>query len=473
MEQLSGPPLCSKVVYASFIVVFFGIGIGWLVKSNLTLTEIHYEFLALPGELLLQMLQFLAVPLIFANVATAVLHLHMSANRKLMGYSVVYFGITNLMAAITGVDCWVLMKQMMQLDTFTGTETEARDYDDDDDEDFWYFSLIWKMVELMLNLFPTNPLGPCFQKYKLELHHIPGDDPDYSEVEAVGHFVDGYNIMGLVTMAMCVGFCVKYMGGKSRIMAKNIDIIDKAAKTGFRWVRWFMPICLMSFIITTIVEGQEWESLLKLARVTAVILLGLGVHGAITLPLLYFLFTWKDPRHVLKGVSPALFSAFAASSSSATMPQTLHCCEERLKLNRGVTRLVLPLGATINMNGIALFEVVAVLTITQLSKVQVDLSQTATILVTAAAFSLGASGVPATGAMTTIFILTAVGLPAREAISLLAVEWILDRFKAAVNVLGDCICAAVCDAWLRQARARAHGAEDGEEHETEVWDRQR
>ncbi|XP_034561242.1 excitatory amino acid transporter 3-like [Notolabrus celidotus] len=180
------------------------------------------------------------------------------------------------------------------------------------------------------------------------------------------------------------------------------------------------------FLITHhVVEVHDWENTFQLVKFIAVVLLGLVVHGVMLLPLIFFLCTRRSPMTMIKGISPALLTALLTSSSCVSLSHTFKCCEERLGIDKRITRLMLPIGTNINMNGTALYEVVATVSIAQLNQSHLNLGQLITVLVTSAVSSVGAAGIPATGAATTFIVLLAVGLPANEVTTLVVIEWIL------------------------------------------------
>uniref|UniRef100_A0A3B3ZKD6 Amino acid transporter n=1 Tax=Periophthalmus magnuspinnatus TaxID=409849 RepID=A0A3B3ZKD6_9GOBI len=215
---------------------------------------------------------------------------------------------------------------------------------------------------------------------------------------------------------------------------------------------WFYPVCVLRYFpfgIIFLVAGKILDmadpSTLgkKLGWYGVTVLAGLFVHGLILLPLFYFILTHKNPFKYIRGLLQAMVIALATSSSSATLPITMKCLLENCRVDRQIARFVLPVGATINMDGTALYEAVAAIFIAQVNDYELDFGQLVTISITATAASIGAAGIPQAGLVTMVIVLTSVGLPPDDITLIVAIDWILDRFRTMINVLGDALAAGI------------------------------
>uniref|UniRef100_A0A914NXI1 Amino acid transporter n=1 Tax=Meloidogyne incognita TaxID=6306 RepID=A0A914NXI1_MELIC len=165
------------------------------------------------------------------------------------------------------------------------------------------------------------------------------------------------------------------------------------------------------------------------------------------MPLIYFLFTRKNPLKVAKGMLQALVTAFGTASGGAALPVSMRCMEENLKIDSRITRFVLPLGSTINMDGNALYEAVAVIFIAQLNNVTLTLTEVITVSFIATIASLGLNSVPA-GLVSIFVILSTVGLPVKDIPLVITADWLLDRIRTSINVLGDAFVASTVSHYL-------------------------
>merc|ERR1712213_247597 len=173
------------------------------------------------------------------------------------------------------------------------------------------------------------------------------------------------------------------------------------------------------------------------------VLLGLFLHGFIVLPIIFTICTRQLPFRFIANMTNAFTTAFGTASSTATLPVTMNLLEEKNGVDPRISRFVLPIGATINMDGTALYEAVAALFIAQVRNMSMSVGQIVAISITATAASIGAAGIPQAGLVTMVMVLDTVGLPAEDVTIILSVDWLLDRFRTAINVLGDSIGAGL------------------------------
>jgi len=173
------------------------------------------------------------------------------------------------------------------------------------------------------------------------------------------------------------------------------------------------------------------------------VMAGLFIHGFIVLPIILTVFTRSLPFRFIGNMTNACTTAFGTGSSSATLPVTISLLEEKNNVDPRVCRFVLPIGATINMDGTALYEAVAAIFIAQVNGMALSIGQILAVSITATAASIGAAGIPQAGLVTMVMVLETVGLPPEDVTIILAVDWLLDRFRTAINVLGDSIGAGL------------------------------
>ncbi len=180
-----------------------------------------------------------------------------------------------------------------------------------------------------------------------------------------------------------------------------------------------------------------------LLKYSFVVIIGLVFHIIITYTTLIKLFTNIKLRDFFKGIRPAQLIAFSSSSSSAALPVTMECAENNLGVSKEVSSFILPLGATINMDGTALYQGVAAVFIAQVFGMDLTISQQLTIVLTATLASIGAAGVPGVGMITLTMVLKTVGIPLEGIALILGVDRILDMCRSMVNITGDSTCAIV------------------------------
>uniref|UniRef100_A0A8B9BLZ1 Amino acid transporter n=1 Tax=Anser brachyrhynchus TaxID=132585 RepID=A0A8B9BLZ1_9AVES len=240
------------------------------------------------------------------------------------------------------------------------------------------------------------------------------------------------------------GLLLGKMGERGAPLVNVCQCLNEAVMKIVSMAVWYFPFGIVFLIAGKILEMEDPSVIgQKLGLYAITVVSGLVIHGLVLLPLLFMLITKKNPFAFIKGILQALLIALATSSSSATLPITLKCLLENNGIDRRVARFVLPVGATINMDGTALYEAVAAIFIAQVNEYDLDLGQIITISITATAASIGAAGIPQSGLVTMVIVLTSVGLPTADITLIVAVDWALDRFRTMTNVLGDALAAGI------------------------------
>lgn len=246
------------------------------------------------------------------------------------------------------------------------------------------------------------------------------------------------NVLAVVIFALILGVAL-VIGGERY---KNIlNLLQEGLEITMRIVSWVMVLAPLGIaaLLIKLVATQDTAMLNTMAKFMAVVIGTTLLHGVVILPLLLYLITGKTPLWFWRGAREALVTAFATSSSSATLPVTLRCTTQHLHVKPEIAGFVVPLGATINMDGTALYEAAAALFIANLVGIDLNLTQQMIVFVTAMIAAVGAPGIPSAGMVTMVMVLQSVGLPAEAIAILLPIDRLLDTLRTTVNVQGDMV----------------------------------
>ncbi|MBM64982.1 MAG: hypothetical protein CMH55_01955 [Myxococcales bacterium] len=243
------------------------------------------------------------------------------------------------------------------------------------------------------------------------------------------------NILAILVFALAFGLALG-KSGKGDGVASGFEVASDALGRLVTLVLYATPVGVFCLAAKQVAQ-TGWEPILKLGSYVLVVAGGLALHGLIVLPLVIWLVTKRSPLSFFRAALKPLTVAFATASSAATLPVTMEAAEEELDVPPTVSRVVLPLGATVNMDGTALYEAVAALFIANLYGIHLDFGAQLIVAVTACLAAIGAAGIPSAGLVTMALVLTAVGLPLEGIGMILAVDRFLDMMRTSVNVLGD------------------------------------
>ena len=268
-------------------------------------------------------------------------------------------------------------------------------------------------------------------------------------------FANG-DILSVLMFAIFVGVALVAGGERYRsvlqLMQEFLDLLLRIIS----WIMWLAPLGILALLIRLVSE-QDVALLVTMLGFIVLIFATTLFHGMVTLPGILYAVTRKSPLWLWRGAREAIITAFATSSSSAELPISLRCAQDNLGVKRSVAGFVLPLGATMNMDGTALYEAAAALFVANLIGVELTLVQQLVVFLTAMIASSGAPGIPSAGMVTMVMVLQAVGLPAEAIAILLPIDRLLDTVRTAVNVEGDIIGSVVVQS-LTEAQVEQRGA---------------
>ncbi|NXM35469.1 SATT protein, partial [Oxyruncus cristatus] len=419
--------------------VVAGVALGAAVRGA-ALSPAQVAYLAFPGELLLRMLRMVILPLVVCSLVSGAASLDTRSLGRLGGIALAYFLGTTLLASGLAVALGFIVRPgagASALNTpgmgLPGALPSKETVD--------------SFLDLVRNLFPANLVAAAFRtyatEYKMLLRNTTSGNVTLEKIP-VGSEIEGMNILGLVLFALVLGVALKKLGQEGEDLIRFFNSFNEATMVLVSWIMWYVPIGIMFLVGSKIVEMEDIVLLVtSLGKYIFASILGHFIHGGIILPLIYFAATRQNPYRFLLGLITPLATAFATCSSSATLPSMIKCIEENNGVDKRISRFILPIGATVNMDGAAIFQCMAAVFIAQLNNVDLNPGQIFTILVTATASSVGAAGVPAGGVLTIAIILEAIGLPTNDLSLILAVDWIVDRTTTVVNVEGDALGAGI------------------------------
>ena len=361
------------------------------------------------GDLFLRLLKMVTIPLIVSSLITGVAGLGGTKGLGTMfSRTLGYYVVTSLLAITTGI----IMVNLIQPGvgaTLPGTG-EVTTFGGDQ-------SLVGVFSGLVDNMIPPNPVAAL----------------------ANGDF------LSIITFSILFGvFIVRSEAATQKTLSDFFNAFFNVIMAMTMFIIHLAPIGVLAFM-TYATASQGADIFGTLAWYMLTVFLALAVHACITMPLILKFVAGRSPLQYARALSPALMTAFSTASSNGTLPLTMTCVEKNAKVSNRTSSFVLPLGATINMDGTALYEAVAVLFIAQASTgFELTLQTQIVVALTALLASIGAAGIPHAGLVMMAIVLQAVGLPLDAQGVIIAVDRLLDMCRTAVNVWSDsCGCAVV------------------------------
>jgi Na+/H+-dicarboxylate symporter len=244
-------------------------------------------------------------------------------------------------------------------------------------------------------------------------------------------------ILPVVAFAVMLGLALLQLGERARPLVEVLGAANIAVMHLIGWFVRLAPIGIFALLGNLIAATGFADLARHLGAFAAVVFGATLLHAAVTLPLIVRIITGMSAVGFLRGIQPALLVAFSTSSSAATLPVTTRCVEEDLDVRPEVASFVLPLGATVNMDGTALYEAIAALFVANVYGIELPLASQLVVFAIAMISAIGAPGIPSAGMVTMVIVLESVGLPAEAVVLLITIDRILDTVRTMANVEGD------------------------------------
>ena len=381
------------------------------------------------GDIFMRLLRMVIVPLILTSIISGVAGIGDSKSLGRLGAKTFgYYIMTSTLAIIVGLSLTNIIQPGVGVEVVQEQEVSPEDLEQ-----------AGSVTDILMRIIPINPVRAAAE----------GD------------------ILGVIFFAIVFGFAITQLPEKQR--APLLGFFDTAFEAMMKLTRAVVRLAPIGVfgLIGRAVSTMGYEVFTAVGKYMLTIGAGLSIHLLIVLPVIFFLLTKRNPLDHYRAMASAMAFAFSSSSSSATLPLTMESVEKNAGVSNKVSSFVLPMGATVNMDGTALYECAGVLFIAQALGVGLDFGQQVMVVITALLASIGAAGVPSAGLVMIFIVLQAVNLTTPAAYALvgimLAVDRPLDMYRTVVNITSDSIGAAVIAHSEGEKLTYAMAAEEEEE----------
>ena len=399
-----------KLHWQIIICMILGTVTG-IIFNNYGFSDNHaYTVIILLGDIFIRLLKMIIVPLIFTSIIMGISSIESPSKIGRLGTKILFYYVgTSLIAIMIGLTLANLIQPGMGavvIDQASAFDTTR-------------LSSGTSILDILKRMIPVNPISAL----------ASGD------------------MLGIIFFAIFFGIMMNFVDSENNAPIKNlINSIYKIILVMTQIVIKCAPIGVFG-LMTKTVSNTGLSIFKELGFYAFTIACGLSIHLFIVLPIILLFFVKVNPVKHFRAMAPAMVTAFSTSSSSATLPVTMKCVKDNVKASNEVTSFVLPMGATVNMDGTALYECAGVLFIAQALGIPLDAGQQFIVVITALLASIGAAGIPSAGLVMLFIVTDAVGLNSDAVAlwvgSMLAIDRPLDMFRTMVNISSDSVGAAV------------------------------
>ncbi|XP_050428088.1 excitatory amino acid transporter isoform X2 [Adelges cooleyi] len=412
--------------------VAFGIALG-LVLRPLKLSSDTITLISYPGDLFLRTLKLMVLPFIISCLIIGAANLDISKNGKVAVRTIVYFVLTSVFNVCLGLTLGLLVHpgnpnlRGTNATSFSGPKK---------------MQIMDGFLDMGRNLLPDNLFQAAFQQTLTEYETIMGQN-GMNTLKKVVKYKDGTNTLGIIFFCLVFGTILGTLGERKRPVLNFFTVTYEVMQKILTGVIWFTPVGVASVIAGKIITLADlYGTLIQLSLFIMTTVGGFLFYQLVVLQLIYFFIIKKSPWPYYVSLGPALATAFATASKSASLPITFKVLDERLKMNPKITKFVLPIG-TINMDGSALYLSVALLFLAQINNLQLGVGEIFTIGLACTAASMSSAAIPSAAIVLVVMLCSVINVPTEDVSLLFAVDWLVDRFRTTNNLIGDCYTVAI------------------------------
>lgn len=407
-----------KVLVAMILGVLVGVLLGptaGFVSANIAKTITSW--LAVPGQIFLVLVQMIVVPLVIASIIRGIAASENIEYLKRTGsIAVVFFLVTTVLAIVIGIVLATVFDpgSMISPDLIGALSLEAHQ-----STQVAASLQPTTLPDTLVSMIPKNPLGSMVNLEMLQV----------------------------VTFSIIIGVAMVSLQPKQALpLLELLGTIQQVCMTVVKWAMKIAPIAVFG-LMTNLASKVGVNIFVGLSAYVGTVILGLFIMNVIYV-LIYKIATGQPGLKFIRAIREVQLLAFSTSSSAAVMPLSIKTAEEKLGVRPSISQFVIPLGATVNMNGTALYQGVATIFLAQVFNIDLDLGALSLLVVTAVGSSIGSPATPGVGIMILAMVLSSVGVPTAGIGLIMGVDRILDMSRTAVNVAGDLVAAAILNIFV-------------------------
>lgn len=412
LQQLVKTKLWLKV----FLALILGAITGYLLSSKFGFIEEHTavtigNWMGLPGKLFLKLVQMIMIPLIFSSIISGIVSTSGNQLKKLGVGVGIYFVFTTFISILLGT----LLSLMINPGKYMDKQTIPVESTINHQSNFISFS---DLPGAISNLLPDNPLASM----------VSGE------------------MLSIVLFTIIIGIAITQLSDNSKNpVLKLLSAIQEICMIIVKWAMKLVPLAVFG-LIAQLSINIGLDSLKGISYYVATVLIGLLLLLFVYLFIVAF-FGKTNPFSFIKQIKEVQLLAFSTTSSAAVMPLSLKTAKEKLHVNPAISNFVIPIGATVNMDGTAIYQCISTIFIAQTYGIELELVNILLIMVTIVAASIGTPSIPGGGVIILASVLQSIGIPTDGIILIIGVERILGMFRTAINVTGDLTACVVFNTW--------------------------